>query len=129
MAHTLGQPGEGYLLVGESLTLPQMWLAVADILGKLPPRRRLPIWLAQLAASAARLLGRHTVYPADFLLMARRDWNFSSAKAARVLGWRPYPFREGMAAAWEELQSRGWGGAVKRPAARAPSSTPVRRSL
>lgn len=129
LAHALGKPGDGYLLVGESLTLPQMWLAVADILGKAPPHRRRPIWLAQLASTAAHWLGNRSVYPADYLLMARNDWNFSSAKAASVLGWRPYPFREGMAAAWEELQSQGWGGAVRRPSARVPSSAPMRRSL
>ncbi|MCC6170200.1 MAG: NAD-dependent epimerase/dehydratase family protein [Caldilineaceae bacterium] len=129
LAHTHGRPGEGYLLVGESLTLPQMWLAVAGLLEKTPPRRRLPLWLARLGAGLAQFGGNHAHYPADFLSMVRYDWNFSSEKAARDLGWRPYPFREGIAAAWEELQSQGWGGATKRMPAPMKSGAAARRSL
>ncbi len=134
LAHTLGRPGEDYLLVGESLTFPQMWLAVAALLEKTPPRRRLPLWLARLAAGTARVMGNPTHYPADFLAMARSDWNYSSEKAAHDLGWRPYAFREGIAAAWEELQAQNWGGAAKRapvrvtPGAATPDAS-VRRPL
>lgn len=128
LAQSHGRAGEGYLLVGESLTLPQMWLAIADILEKTPPRRRLPFWLAQLSAGMARLAGNHTLYPPDFLTMARHDWNYSSEKAAQELGWRPYPFREGMAAAWDELQAQGWGGAAKRATSPVRSGAPARRS-
>lgn len=129
LAHTHGQAGESYLLVGESLTLPQMWLAVADLLAKTPPRRRLPLWLARINAGLVQLAGNHTRYPAEFLAMVQDDWNFSSEKAARDLGWRPYPFREGITAAWEELQAQGWGGAATRTPVRVTNGAPARRSL
>jgi dihydroflavonol-4-reductase len=118
LAHSHGQTGEGYLLVGASLTLPELWAAVAEVLGKTPPQRRLPLWLAAVSSGLAHLTAGQLPFPADFVAMLRRDWNFSSEKAIRTLGWHPRPPRVALAETWEEYRALGWGGTTER--------TPVR---
>lgn len=119
LAHANGQAGEGYLLVGANLTLPQIWQSVADLLGRTPPQRRMPLWLAQTGSVLARLGAGQDPYPADFLAMLRRDWDFSSEQAERRLGWRPRPFRAAIAETWEEAQGMGWGSVTSQPTVRA----------
>jgi dihydroflavonol-4-reductase len=118
LAHSRGQTGEGYILAGESVTLPQLWEAVADVLGKSLHPRRLPLWLAQVGRGLMQPANGPGAFSADFLAMAGRDWNFSTEKATHDLGWRPRTLRDGMAEAWEEFQAMGWGSAGAR--------TPVR---
>jgi len=40
--------------------------------------------------------------------MISYNWNFSSAKAERKLGWKPHTFHEGIQETWAEYQAQGW---------------------
>jgi dihydroflavonol-4-reductase len=104
LAHGRGRAGAGYLLVGETLTWPQIWQAVAEVLDQRVPTRRVPLWLARLTDAL----------PAGMLDLSGRDWQAGAEKAQRELGWRPRSFRDGLAETWEEYVAAGVG---KRPAA------------
>src|SRR6266542_302174 len=43
LAHAKGKAGEGYILGNENLTFQEIWGVVAEVLGKEPPRRRIPL--------------------------------------------------------------------------------------
>lgn len=104
LAHGRGRAGDGYLLVGEALTWPQIWLAAGEVLGQEVAPRRMPLWLARLTETL----------PAEVLDLSSRDWQVRAEKAQRELGWRPRSFRETLAETWEEYAAAGVG---KRPAA------------
>ena len=108
LAHERGKPGEGYILGGANLTFPEIWAVIAEILKKDPPRRRIPLWLMRFISSASILLRRKSVFPPDFFEMIALDWNYSTARAERELGWHPHSFRDGMAETWAEYQAIGW---------------------
>jgi dihydroflavonol-4-reductase len=79
-----GRAGERYLLGGTDLTLAEVFALVARVAGRRPPRARLP-YAAAWALALARLVNRHEV------TLARLPAWFSSAKAARELGYEPGP--------------------------------------
>lgn len=108
LAHERGVPGEGYILGGENLTFPELWTVVADVLGKEPPQRRIPLWLLKFVSSISRTLRGTSLFPPDFFDMLSFDWNFSSAKAERELGLKFHTFHKGMKETWAEYQSQGW---------------------
>jgi dihydroflavonol-4-reductase len=87
-----GRVGERYILGGEDLTLKQILTEVARIVGRRPPRIRLPhgavLPVAYLAEAYARLTGRATRVTVESVRMARKRMFFSSAKAVRELGYR-----------------------------------------
>ena len=90
-----GRPGERYILGGENLTLREILVAITRLVGRSPPRLRLPhaavLPLAFLAEGWARVTGRPTRITLEGVRMARRRMYFSSDKAAADLGyrWRP----------------------------------------
>ena len=107
LAHERGVPGEGYILGGENLTFPELWVVIGEILGKEPPKRRIPLWLLKSAMAISRAVGGPS-FPPDFFDMIGLNWNFNSAKAERELGWTPHTFREGMKETWAEYRAQGW---------------------
>ncbi|HEX4153609.1 MAG TPA: hopanoid-associated sugar epimerase [Steroidobacteraceae bacterium] len=90
-----GVPGERYILGGEDMTLEQILGQIAAIVGRKPPRLRLPygavLPMAYVAEGIARLTGRSGRLTLEGLRMSRKRMYFSSAKAARDLryAWRP----------------------------------------
>ena len=89
-----GRHGERYILGGADLTLQEILNQVTAIAGRRPPRIRLPhgvvLPIAHVAEAVARLTGRQTRITVEGVRMARKRMYFSSAKAARELGytWR-----------------------------------------
>lgn len=108
LAHERGVPGEGYILGGENLTFPELWAVIGKILGKEPPKRRIPLWLLRFVSNVSRTVRGTSLFPSDFFDMINFDWNFSSAKAEHKLGWKPHTFREAMKETWTEYQAQGW---------------------
>jgi dihydroflavonol-4-reductase len=94
-----GRPGERYILGGEDMTLEQILAQIADLVGRRPPRVRLPygavLPLAYVAEGMARITGRSGRLTLEGLRMSRKRMFFSSAKAMRELG---YDFRPPAAA-------------------------------
>ena len=95
LAFHRGRIGERYILGGEDMTLRQILTLIAQLVGRSPPRIRLPhgavLPVAYLSELYARLTGRPTRITVEGVRMARKRMFFSSDKAARELGyrWRP----------------------------------------
>jgi dihydroflavonol-4-reductase len=90
-----GRTGERYILGGQDMTLEQILGEIARMVGRKPPRIRLPyglvLPLAYLAEGMAKISGRSGRLTLEGLRMSRKRMFFSSAKAQRELGytWRP----------------------------------------
>ncbi len=96
-----GRPGEHYILGGEDLSLRDILTMIAELVGRSPPRIRLPhavvMPIAYLAEGYSRLTGRPTRVTVEGVRMSRKRMFFSSAKAVRELGYRWRPPREAFA--------------------------------
>ena len=90
-----GRAGERYLLGGVDFTLAEVFALVARAAGRRPPRLRLPYAVAQ-AMALVGLANRNEV------ALARLPAWFSSAKAARELGYAAGPIEEAVGRAVNE---------------------------
>jgi dihydroflavonol-4-reductase len=112
-----GRIGELYILGGQNASLAEMLGAIARIVGRRPPRLRIPraplYPLAWLAEAAARHTAREPFVTLDGLRMAKYRMVFSSAKAERELGYRARPYGEGLAEAIEWFREAGYLGKRK----------------
>jgi dihydroflavonol-4-reductase len=102
-----GRAGERYLLGGDNLSLRDAFALIAACAGRAAPRLPVPYPVALAAAHAAdaagRALGREfEVLNLDETRLARHPLHFSSAKAARELGyaWRSADEAISDAVAW-----------------------------
>jgi dihydroflavonol-4-reductase len=95
LAFHRGRVGERYILGGEDMTLRQILIYIAQLVGRKPPRVRLPyaaiLPIAYVAEVVARVTGRSGRVTLEGVRMSRKHMFFSSAKATRELGyqWRP----------------------------------------
>jgi dihydroflavonol-4-reductase len=94
LAYERGKAGERYILGGQDMTLREILALISTLVGRAPPRVRLPYGLvlpiAYLAEGYARLSGRSGRITLEGVRMSRKRMFFSSAKAERELG---YTFR------------------------------------
>lgn len=92
LAWRQGRIGERYILGGTDLSLREILTIIARLVGRSPPRVRLPIAaalpIAYLAEAWARLSNSDTRVTVDGVRMARHRMFFSSAKAQRELGYQ-----------------------------------------
>ena len=90
-----GRVGERYILGGENMTLAEMLARIARLVGRRPPRLRLPRQLiyplAYAAEAAARITDREPFVTLDGLRMAKVRMFFSSGKAEQELGYKARP--------------------------------------
>jgi dihydroflavonol-4-reductase len=90
-----GRSGERYILGGQDMTLREILADISRLVGRSPPRIRLPyaavLPIAHLAEILAKVSGRSGRITLEGVRMSRKRMFFSSAKAARELGysWRP----------------------------------------
>ncbi len=107
-----GRIGERYILGGENVHLGAMLSDIAQIVGRRPPRLRLPIAavypFALGAELWARCSGREPFATRDGLRMARHHMFFSDAKARRDLGYVSRPYREGIVDAISWFRAAGY---------------------
>jgi len=103
MALRQGRIGERYILGGENITLRQVLTDIAQLIGRRPPRLRLPRAAVYPFAFAAETMARATggtpFATVDGLRMSRYHMYFNDAKARGELGYRSRPYREGIAEA------------------------------
>ena len=96
-----GQIGERYILGGEDVTLAAMLGTIANIVGRKPPTISLPrgplFPLAWFNEQVAMLTGREPFLTLDALRMAKHSMFYTSAKAARGLGYSARPYGEALA--------------------------------
>ncbi len=105
LAFQKGQVGERYVLGGENFTLRELLTEIAQIVGRQPPRWRLPhelvMPIAHVAEMWARLTGMQPVATVEEVRMSKKHMFFSSAKAERELGYAPSPARQALVDAVE----------------------------
>lgn len=92
LAHARGRIGERYILGGENMTLREILTAVCALVGRSPPRVRLPygavLPIAVLAEGFARLTGRTGRITLEGVRMSRKHMFFASTKAVEELGYQ-----------------------------------------
>ena len=107
-----GRPGERYVLGGENLSLREILTSVAALVGRTPPRIRLPhavvLPIAYLAQTYTSLTGRATRITVEGVRMSRKRMFFSSAKAEAELGYRWRPAHEALADAVRWFEANGY---------------------
>lgn len=106
-----GRAGESYILGGENMTLRAILTELARIVGRSPPRVRLPapalLPVAFVAEGVARLTGGTTRITVEGVRLARKRMFFSSDKAVRELGYHARPAREAFVDAVRWLSEQG----------------------
>jgi dihydroflavonol-4-reductase len=111
LAYRRGRVGERYILGGEDMTLRQILVDIARLVGRRPPRIRLPrpalVPFAYLAEFVAGMTGGSTRLTVEGLRMAGKRMYFSSAKAERELGYRWRPPQQAFADALRWLREQG----------------------
>jgi dihydroflavonol-4-reductase len=107
-----GRIGERYILGGENMMLAEMLTRIAYLVGRRPPRVRLPralIYpLAFGAEAIARVTKREPFVTLDGLRMAKNRMFFTSAKAERELGYKARPAEEGIRDALDWFREAGF---------------------
>jgi dihydroflavonol-4-reductase len=107
-----GGIGERYILGGENVRLGVMLADIAAMVGRRPPKLRLPIApLFPIALAAewwARLTGTEPFATRDGLRMARHHMFFNDAKARRELGYTSRPYRDAIADAIAWFKQAGY---------------------
>jgi dihydroflavonol-4-reductase len=107
-----GRIGESYILGGQDATLEQMLGVITPLVGRRPPRLRVPraplYPLAYVAEAVARLSGKEPFITVDGLKMSKHKMFFSSAKAERELGYRARPYELAIADAVAWFRAEGY---------------------
>jgi dihydroflavonol-4-reductase len=92
MAFHRGRIGERYILGGEDMTLRHILGYIAHLVGRRPPRVRLPhaaiLPIAYVAEALAKVTGRGGRITLEGVRMSRKTMFFSSARAVRELGYQ-----------------------------------------
>jgi dihydroflavonol-4-reductase len=111
LAFERGRPGERYILGGEDMTLQTILAEIARLVGRTPPRVRLPyaavLPVAYLAEAFARVSGRSGRVTLEGVRMSRKRMFFSSGKAVSELGYRWRPPAEAFEDAVRWFRERG----------------------
>ena len=102
-AYEHGQIGERYVLGGDDMMLREILEEIASLVGRSPPRIRLPrsavLPIAYVAELAARIRGSRAgpLLTVDGIKMTKTFMFFSSDKARKAIGYSPRPAREALA--------------------------------
>ena len=107
LAFERGRVGERYVLGGRDMTLAEILTVIASLVGRRPPRVRIPhdliLPLAHAAEAWARLRRKGEPFvTVDGVRMAKKRMFFSSAKAESELGYTARPAEHALedAVAW-----------------------------
>ena len=105
-----GRIGEHYILGSEDISLEALLGQIARLVGRRPPRIRIPHQLATGVAHASeawsRVSGREPQVTLDSVRMARKTMYFSSDKARQELDYTPRPGKHALADAVDWFRSR-----------------------
>ena len=107
-----GVVGERYILGGANVTFADMLADIAHLVGRKPPRLRIPraavMPIAYAAEALARFTGREPFATVDGVRMAKHRMFFTAAKAERDLGHRPRPYMAGLEDAIHWFRENGY---------------------
>ncbi|HEX5507674.1 MAG TPA: hopanoid-associated sugar epimerase [Pseudolabrys sp.] len=107
-----GRIGERYILGGENVLFSQMLADIAEMVGRRPPRLRIP-WYATLPVACvseglALFSGREPLATINGVRMSRHHMFFTAAKAERELRYRARPYREALQNAVRWFYDKGY---------------------
>ena len=112
LAYQKGLRGERYVLGGTDLSLRQILEEIADIVGRKPPRIRLPhavvMPIAVISEALARLTGIQPLATVEEIKMSKKIMFFSCDKAKRELGYAPRPPRAALEDAVRWFRDNGY---------------------
>jgi dihydroflavonol-4-reductase len=107
-----GVVGERYILGGANVTFADMLADIARLVGRKPPRLRIPraavLPIAYAAETLARFTGRDPFATVDGVRMAKYRMFFTAAKAEHDLGYRPRPYVAGLEDAIRWFRENGY---------------------
>ncbi len=107
-----GAIGERYILGGANVPFAAMLADIAHLVGRAPPRLRIPRAAALPAAYAAEavawLTGREPFATVDGIRMSEHRMYFTAAKAERDLGFRARPYLRGLEDAIRWFRDAGY---------------------
>jgi len=107
-----GKIGERYILGGHNVQFAEMLTAIAGLVGRRPPRFRVPrpaiVPLAITAEAVARFTGREPFVTLDGLRMSKYRMFFTTHKAERELGIKARPFTDALADAIRWFRDAGY---------------------
>ena len=107
-----GRIGERYILGGTNVTFADMLADIAHLVGRKPPRLRIPraavMPIAYAAEALARFTGREPFATVDGVRMAKNRMFFTAAKAERDLGHHPRPYIAGLEDAIHWFRENGY---------------------
>src|SRR5262249_2815045 len=107
-----GKIGERYILGGQNVHLSQMLGTIATLLGRRPPRIKMPrgpiVPLALAAETIARFTGGGPLVPMAALGWSKSQLSSPAAKAERDLGLKARPFTEALADAIGWFRGAGY---------------------
>jgi nucleoside-diphosphate-sugar epimerase len=101
-----GKSGEDYLLGGDNRSLNDFFRLLENISGVRHPVRHLPFVAGKMVGAVevarARLFGHQPQLTPGVVEVFKHDWVYSSAKAARELGYQVTRLEEGLRKTLEE---------------------------
>jgi dihydroflavonol-4-reductase len=107
-----GRIGERYILGSENMSLREILAAISGIVGRPPPRLRLPhgllVPVAHVAEAWARRSGREPLLTVDGVRLARKHMYFTCERARRELGYAPRPAHDALADAVAGFRALGY---------------------
>jgi len=107
-----GAVGERYILGGDNVPLADMLCAIAALVGRDPPRLKLPRGPLYLLAAAAEMIAalteREPLLTLDGLRMSKQHMYYSSAKAERELEFQARPYVDGLRDAVDWFHRAGY---------------------
>jgi len=111
LAMAQGRVGERYILGGDDVTLAEMLGQIARLTDRRPPTIRLPRGplypMAWINEQIARVTGKEPFLTLDALRMSKHAMFYSSAKAARELGYSARPYAQALADALDWFRAAG----------------------
>ncbi|HVJ50880.1 MAG TPA: hopanoid-associated sugar epimerase [Aliidongia sp.] len=112
LAFERGRIGERYILGSENLTLAQVLAIICPLVGRKPPRIKLPanliLPLAYGAEAVSRFTKREPFVTVDGVRLAKKLMFFTIDKARRELGYVPRPAAQGFADAVDWFEANGY---------------------
>lgn len=113
LAHERGRTGERYILGGDNLRLEQILITIARLVGRKPPRIKVPAATVMPVAYASEKLAMVCRRWEPFITvtgvkLAKKQMFFSSAKAERELGYSARPSDEALADAIAWFRANGY---------------------
>jgi dihydroflavonol-4-reductase len=105
LAMRRGEPGEGYLLGGDNISIRDLMEQIGKLAGDTRPFRSFPVAplepLADLCEGIARITRTRPLLRAGLVRSMRTAWAFSSEKARRELDYTVTPLEDALRATFE----------------------------